>query len=261
PLLKIGARLSSFGLPFRKALETAAKLGADAVEIDARSEVRPGELSQTGLRQIRKLMADLQLKTAAVRFQTRRGYDVLDDLDARIDATKAAMDMAFQLGAPVVINQIGRVPEDENCPEWNQLVQVLGDLGRHGDRTGAWLAASTGTESGEDLRRLINAAPEGCLMVNFDPGALIVNGFSPREDLQSVGPFVRHVYAKDAVRDLARGRGIETPLGRGTADFPELLALLEEQGYRGCLTVAADHPEDPLNETAQAIRYLRNLWE
>ena len=40
-------------------------------------------------------------------------------------------------------------------PEWDLLVQVLADLGRHGQRVGAVLAAETGSESGADLARLI----------------------------------------------------------------------------------------------------------
>ena len=54
-------------------------------------------MSETGLRQLRKMLDDLNLKVAALRFQTRRGYDSLDDLDRRIDATKDTMKLAYRL--------------------------------------------------------------------------------------------------------------------------------------------------------------------
>ena len=46
PALKIGVETAGLRLPFRKALHTAAELGADAVEIDARAEVSPQELAR-----------------------------------------------------------------------------------------------------------------------------------------------------------------------------------------------------------------------
>ena len=46
--LKIGIQTRSLRQPFKQAIRTAARLGADGVEIDARNELRPGELSGTG---------------------------------------------------------------------------------------------------------------------------------------------------------------------------------------------------------------------
>ena len=47
------------------------------------------------------MLADLNLQVSSVYFPTRRGYGVTDDLDRRIEATKSAMDMAFELGCSV----------------------------------------------------------------------------------------------------------------------------------------------------------------
>ena len=61
--LRKGIRLESLGLPFKKALVRAAEMGADAVEINARTEVRPADLSRTGVRQIKKLLTDFKIST------------------------------------------------------------------------------------------------------------------------------------------------------------------------------------------------------
>ena len=53
PAVKIGIQLASLRLPLRKGLAAAARLGASAVEIDARGEIRPQELSGTALRELR----------------------------------------------------------------------------------------------------------------------------------------------------------------------------------------------------------------
>ncbi|MCG8585263.1 MAG: sugar phosphate isomerase/epimerase, partial [Pirellulales bacterium] len=70
---------------------------------------------------------------------------------------------------------------------------------------------------------------------------------------------IQHVYANDAVRDLAQGRGVEVQLGRGTVDYPEVLGALEERGYKGYFTVVRHDAADPATEVGQAIEYLRNI--
>jgi sugar phosphate isomerase/epimerase len=259
PQLKIAVQLASLQLPFRKALAAAANLGATAVEIDARGEINPQAVAGTGLRQVRKMIEDYGLRVAAVDFHTRRGYNVQDDLQRRIEATKEAMKFAQALGASLVVNQVGRVPEDEQSSEWRLLVEVLSDLGGFGQRVGALLAAETGSESGPDLRRLLNALPPGSLGVTLDPGNMIINGFAPLEAIETLGTDIIHVHAKDGVHDRARGRGVEVPLGRGSADFPALLGALEERQYRGYWSIEREQADDPLHEVGQAVQYLRSL--
>lgn len=43
--LKIGIQLASLKLPFKKALHIAGELGANGVEIDARNDLKPQDLS------------------------------------------------------------------------------------------------------------------------------------------------------------------------------------------------------------------------
>lgn len=259
PQLKIGIQLASLRQPFKKALHTAAQLGAQGVEIDARGEIKPHDLTRTALRELRKLLDDLGLKVSAVGFRTRRGYNVPQDLEARVEATKAAMQMAYDLGTSVVVNQVGRVPQESTGAEWDLLVEILKELGAHGQKVGALLAAETGSESGADLARLLAALPPGTIGANLDPGNLIVNGYSPLEAVQALGPAIVHVHAKDGVRDLAQGRGLETPLGRGAADFPALLGALEEHDYRGFFTIERAASADPLFEIGQGVKFLKNL--
>jgi len=256
PQLKLGIHLPSLRLPFKKALLTAAEF--DAVEIDARTDVRPEELSGTGLRQVRKMLEDLNLKVAAVRFQTRRGYNVVDQLAERVEATKAAMRMAYDLGASAVVNHIGRVPGEPEGTEWELLVQVLTELGQFGQRIGATLAAKTGSESPQDLKRLIDALPEGFLAVDLDPGNLLINGFSANEGAEVLGQSVRHVHARDGVRDLAQGRGIEVAFGRGAVDFQTIIATLAQHDYRGYYTLERGG-ENSRAEIAQGVMFLKRI--
>lgn len=234
-------------------------MGIRAVEIDVRTGLRTTDLTATALREIRKRLEDHELRVAAVDFPTRRGYGVADELDRRVEATKAAMRMARSLGADMVVNQIGDIPADLSTTEGRLLVDVLTDLGLYGQHAGAWLSAETGSESGADLKRLLDALPKHSLPITLDPGNLIVNDFSPQETLDLLGEDVRHVHAKDAVRDLGKRRGLEVTLGRGSVDWPALLGSLEERGYRGYLSIERAGSDDPLVEIEQAAQYLASL--
>ena len=259
PHLKIGVELACLRVPLRRALHIAAQLGADAVEIDARGEINPQQISRTGLRELRKMLDDLRLKVSAVTFRTRRGYDSLADLGPRIEATKAAMELAQGLGTTVVVNHVGRIPSDTDSDGWRLLIEVLDELGRHGNRVGATLAAETGSESGEQMRRLLEHLPEGTLGVDFNPGSLVAGGFDPIEALGSLGPHVVHVHATDGSCDRAALRGSQVPVGQGSVDFPAVLARLDEHRYTGYFTMQHTGGNDPAAELGRAIEYLRRM--
>jgi len=257
--IKVGVQLASLRLPLKQALLTAAQMGADAVEIDLRTELRPEELSRTGIRHVRKMLDDLNLRVSCASFRTRRGYHVAEGLDRRVEATQEALRLAYDLGTNVVVNHVGRVPAEDDRIGWDTMCQALADIGRIGQRVGATLAAETGAESGEDLLRLIRALPTGSLGVDLHPGNLILHGLSPQQAVRALAEHVLHVHAADATRDLAQGRGIEVPLGRGNAELPELLAALEEHRYRGYITIERRQSDNPLYEISQAVQFLRNL--
>jgi sugar phosphate isomerase/epimerase len=255
--VRIAVDLASLHQPLRKSLETASQLGAEAVQLDARGEIFPGRLSRTGIRHVRRLLDDMNLRVAALCFRTRRGYNVAEQLDRRVEVTRQVMQLAYDLGSRVVTNHVGQVPGKPEGPEWDLLVDVLSQLGRHGQHVGAMLAATTGSEEPAHMKQLLEALPDGLLNVHLDPGQLMINGFSPEESATLLASRVSHVHATDAVRDLARGRGEETKLGQGSVDFAEILGLLEQQGYDGYFTVGRQSATHPVPEITEEIKYLR----
>ncbi len=261
PTLKIGIELASLGMPLRKALHTAARLGCSGVKIDARREVRPQEMTGTALRQFRKLLEELNLGVSAVVFPTRRGYDDAEDLEERVAATKAAMKFAYQIGAATVVGQVGHVPGDEACPSWNTLIEALTDLGAYGHHVGTTWTAKTGTVAPEDLARLLEALPDATMGIDLDPGRLTIQGFSPTDAAALLGSHILHVTANDAVADMPGGRGQEVELGRGSVDYPALMGQLEERPYRGWFTVERHGSNDPVGEIGNAVAYLQNIQQ
>lgn len=256
--MRLALELAALQQPPAAALKTAADLGFEGVVIDARGDFAPARLSQTGLRQLRKVLDDGRLRVAAVRFRTRRGYYDSADLDGRIAATKKTLEMAYAIGARVVLNYVGRVP-GQDAPEWKLLCEVLSDLGRFGHRVGALLAAEASDDNPADLARLLAAVEPGAIGVDLDPGGLILAGHSPQEAISALGALIRHVELTDARRDASRGRGRYVPLGDGATDLPALLSALEAHDYRGWLVARPTDDGNPVDQAAQVLQYVRKV--
>ncbi len=258
PTLKIGLPTRAFRLPLRRAFELAAQTGADGVEVDLRTELPLADLSQTAIREIRKLASDLLLRIGVVAYPTRRGFDDPDQLDRRLAATQRAMEGAYQLGARVVVQRMGSLPL-EGDPRRDTLLESLLWLSAAGDRAGAHLALEWGGEP-QQLAALV-ATVGGTLGVSLNPALLAAQGHVASEALEVLAPHLLHVRAIDAVRDLRQAGTMEVELGRGSIDFPNLLAHLEGIDYGGWITAGRSDSPHPLDELTSAVAYLRNVGE
>lgn len=258
-IVKIGIQTRSLRQPLRQALVTASRLGASGVEIDARHELRPSDLSRTGLREFHKLLADLNLRVSAVAFPTRRGYDDPDDLERRVLATHEAMRFAADLRADVIINDIGRIAEKDEDPSFQRMIEALTAIAAFGERAGVRFAAQTTHVSPQDLARVIESLPAHSTGVDLHPSGLIDAGYSPNDAIEALGPHVLHIHACDAIHDPATRRTTEVELGRGSADFPEILGRLSEYNYRGWVTIERHETPNPIHDIENAVAYLRSM--
>jgi sugar phosphate isomerase/epimerase len=228
------------------------------VQFDARDELRPGELTDTGRRQLLHLLGETGLSIASLALATRRSFYDEDQLDARVAAAKRALDHAWQLQARVVTARIGKVPGDKESKAYRLLFEVLSDLARHGNQVGATLAITPSHDSPQVLSELVGSIKTGPLGIDFDPAVFVMSGHNPAEALRTLHPLVMHFTARDAIRDVDAG-GIETALGRGEVEWIELLPLLDEINYSGWVTVNRTQGEDRAGDAARAIQYLKNV--
>ena len=105
--VKIGVRLESFGLPLRRALQEAERLGVGGVQVDAAGDLSANSLSQTGRREFRHLLRSHNLELTALGCPLRHGLDVARDQEARIEHVRKALSLSFDLGPRVVLVQAG----------------------------------------------------------------------------------------------------------------------------------------------------------
>ena len=244
---------------FRDSLKIAHDLGLDGVEIDGRYGLSATEMSRSGLRQIQKWLDDYSLRVAAVSFPTRRGYGDPGALEARVLATKSAMQMAYDLGARLLTLHVGDIPDSPESNEWKLLVEVLADLGTWGDRVGTTIAVEAGRADPDDLLRLFEALPEGAVTCALSTGLLVVHRHDPVEAIHGLGQHVTYVQATDAIAGPIAGRGRAVVLGTGQVDFPAVLGSLEEHAYHSWLTLEAVEPVAARQEIENAIGFLRSI--
>jgi L-ribulose-5-phosphate 3-epimerase len=255
--IKIGVRLESFGLPLRRALQEAERIGVGGVQVDAVGDLSPNSLSQTGRREFLHLLRSYNLELTALGCPLRHGLDTPENQEGRIDHVRKVMSLSFDLGPRIAIVQAGRVPADD-APQ-PLLTESLTVLGYHGDRTGTVLALETGLESGAVLRKYLDRFDTGGLGVNLDPANLVTQDFDPYESARALQGKVVHSHAKDARKAGTSRAAQEVALGAGDIDWMRFLSVLEEIEYRGWLVAERETGGGGPQETAAAVGFLRRF--
>ncbi len=257
--VKIGVYLESFGLPLRRALQEAERLGVGGVQVDAAGDLSPKALSETGRRQFRHLLRSHNLELTALSCPLRHGLDTPENQEGRIEHVRKVLDLSFDLGPRIVIIQAGRAPAaDDVSPTATLFTESLTVLGHHGDRSGTVLALETGLESGAVLRQFLDRFDTAGLGVNLDPGNLVMREFDPYESTRALQGKVVHCQARDARKAGTSRATQEVPLGAGDIDWMQFLSVLEEIEYRGWLVVKRESGGGP-QEMAAAVAFLRRF--
>ena len=257
PPLRIALATRCLNLPLKDAVRVAASLAVRGVQFDARDEIKPGELTDTGRRQLLHALDQQGLSVASLAFPTRRSFYDEDQLDARVTAAKRTMELAWQLRASTVTARVGKIPDKES-KSYRLLQDVLGDLAQHGNQVGATLAITPTHDTPERLAELIDSVKTGPLGIDFDTAVFVMAGHDPAQALRTLHASIVHLTARDAIRDVDAG-GVETALGRGEVEWIELLPFLDEIGYAGWVTVNRTQGDDRAGDAARAVQYLKNV--
>jgi sugar phosphate isomerase/epimerase len=257
--IKLGVRLESLDVPFRKALAEAARLGVGGVQFDPVGDLTPGNLSATGRREVRHLLRTYNLQLSALGCPLRRGLDVVEHQQERLEYVRQVMALAWELGTRVVVIQAGAITEKEDDPRAVPLRESLLLLGAHGDRTGVRLALETGLEPGPRLASFLQALNTGGVGVNLDPGNLVMHGHDVTEAIRSLSRLILHAHAKDARHATANRLAQEVPLGHGDIDWIALLGALEEVEYAGWMVVERETGTSRAADVVSGVAFLRRL--
>lgn len=277
--MKLGVITNCFRLPVRPAIERAAALGFDGVQIYATGgEFCPAALDTGARKEYKKLFCDLGLEVSALCGDMGgHGFEIREQTPARIEATNRIVDLAHELETSVVTTHIGVIPSDKNEEKYEVMLSALTACGRYAKEKGVTLAIETGPEDAKTLLAFLKDT-DGGVGVNLDPANFVmVTDQDPVEAVEMLGQYIKHTHVKDGVMlkktdpkiiygHFATG-GIEAlniadyfkevPVGEGDVDFPAYLEALKKVGFDGYLTIereAGANPEMDIIKARDAIR-------
>ncbi|MDR3618881.1 MAG: TIM barrel protein [Paludisphaera borealis] len=245
----------------REQIQQAARLGARGVVLEASGDLAPHRLGETGRRELKHLLRSVELSLIAIHLPTRRTFDTTDQLDERVRRVDAAFAMTFDLGARIVLAQIGAAPDAEAEPARREVyTSAVASLARRAEHRGVRLAIENGAEPGQRTRAFLDALNDPSLAASVDPPSLLRAGIDPVTAARELGPWLAHAYAGDAVDAPnaprnPRGVGFHP----GSLDWEEYIGALEEVAYHGFLTVWPEPTADPARQFKAVVERISEI--
>ena len=156
-----------------------------------------------------------------------------------------AIPFAKKIGTTDITSHIGFMPENPYDPNYHGVITALKILCFNLKNEGMWFNFETGQETPVTLRRAIEDIGYGNIGLNLDPANLILYGkANPCDAMDVFGDFVRGIHVKDGLYPTdGKNLGKETRIGEGKVDFPRLIKLLNEHGYKGHFTIEREIEE------------------
>lgn len=270
----IGVILDSFRMPFPRALETAARLGVQGIQVYAtKGEMAPENMGSQKRRDFLRMVKDNGLRISALCGDLGRGFGNAALNPGLIARSKLILDMAKELETNIVTTHIGVVPSDRKHPRYAVMQDACGQLASYADSVQAHFAIETGPEKSETLRGFLDGLHSTGVAVNLDPANLVmVTGDDPARAVRNLAPYIVHTHAKDGVKlkecdpeviyGLVNGDNslksfMEVPLGQGQVPFDRYLNALREIGYHGFLTIEREVGDEPVKDIEAAVRFLK----
>ena len=272
----IGAMMESFLLPFEKAVEKAAELGVQGLQMYmTQGETAPENLTAERIREMLHVIRSNGLKVSAICADFGHGFGDEARNPELIARSKKVMELTLRFETNIVTTHIGVVPEKPSHPRYAVMQRACKELANYADALGGHFAVETGPEKAAVLKEFLDSLDSRGVAVNLDPANLVmVTGDDPVQAVYTLKDYIVHTHAKDGVKLLDKDPEIiyglkeeevsswgvafrEEPLGTGNVDFDKYLPALEEIGYRGFLTIEREVGEDPVGDIATAVKFLK----
>ena len=275
----IGIILESFRTDTKTAIEKAAALGADGIQMYAtKGENAPENLTPAKRRELLDMVKSNGLRFSALCGDLGRGFSHPELNPELIERSKRILELAKDLETDIVTTHIGVVPADKTVARYGIMQEACFELSRYADSLDAHFAIETGPEPSYVLKEFLDGLHSTGVAVNLDPANLVmVVADDPVEAVHNLKDYIVHTHAKDGVmlhrtnpefiyqvtpkpvelEDVKFYR--ELPLGEGGVKFDTYLRALEEIGYRGFLTIEREAGLTPEADILTAKNHLLSV--
>lgn len=148
--------------------------------------------------------------------------------------------------------------ESDDAAQARRVRQRVAELADAAGAEGLELLMETGQETAACLHRFLEEVNHPALGVNFDPANMILYGAGdPIEAVGRLGPWIKHVHVKDALRAAEPGQwGREVPWGEGEVGDAAFLEALRRAGFDGVLAIEREAGDDRLGDIRLAAKRL-----
>ena len=294
--LRLAVATEDFGQPLRQAIAQAAKNKVKGLRLNARTEIRQEEFSDTALRQLKHYVAEHQLKVAGLMYSSRHVLYDQQHLDQRLDGIRTAMTLVQKLGTTEVLVRVGRIPDPESATpavkadaprnddvdslrnpfsfapavsamsaaepsesqKFQMLCDIVNDLADYGSRYGAVLQLQLASFEPIRIQQLLSRVNAGSVGIVFDPASCTMTGKSPVQVFRDLYKQIGYIRLRDAQKDVDGG-GIEVPFGDGSVDWTELLPTLVEANLERWVCVERTGGENRADDVRDAIDRIAKL--
>ena len=251
-------------IPIKAAIENAAAIGYDGIEIAAGYGTDHLDVKCTPerAREIKAIAGDHKL--AIVLLYTPLGGNILAGEKQRADGLEGVerfLAIGDQMSCKMIKVTAGRLKnsafqQDEARTVADWLAQACDRAARHGARVVAEIHFGQYCETTDMAARMIGLVNRPNFGVIHDAGNMHITGDSYcEESVKRLGHRIFHVHVKDMVKadpsdktahDYPAGRFKRAPLNKGNVDHRSLFRALRQMGYNGYLSCEASGGDDPI---------------
>ena len=169
--------LESFKLPFQEAVEKAAAVGAQGLQIymSKPTVTYYADLNEKKIKELLDMIKSNGLVVSAICGDFKLGFSNPETNPMQIERSKRVLDLAKYFETNIVTTHIGTVPSDKNDPTYKIMQDACGTLGEYADSIGSSFAIETGPETALVLREFLDSLPsKKGMAVNMDPANLVM---------------------------------------------------------------------------------------
>jgi sugar phosphate isomerase/epimerase len=175
---------------------------------------------------------------------------------------RATAALAQEMKLKLVTFHAGFLPHEEKDPSFAKMLRRLAETADAFQAAKIELGLETGQETAPVLVKLLSKLNRPNVGVNFDPANMILyDKGDPIAALRVLGPWIRQVHIKDALRTKVPGTwGQEVTVGTGEVDWPAFFATLKDLKFTGDFVIereAGDQRVDDIRTAKEVVGKLK----
>lgn len=283
--MKIGVSSYSFmkhmrdtGCGYKDICDIAKRIGFDGIEfVGLHQDFMPGTEDEFAVaKEIREYCARIGLEIVAY---TVGANFLAEDIEAEMEKVRHCVDVAAELGAPVMRHDIAFSLPNKKRYTWREAAEEMAPRIRKITRYAASKGIVTCSENHgyifqdavrvEHLIRLVNDENYGWLV---DMGNFICTDGNILDSVRTAAPYAVHVHAKDFLWKSGKEMKPEgwgesaggnywrgTVVGHGVIPVPQCVKILKKAGYDGYLSLEFEGWEENIPALESGFAFLKSI--